>query len=73
MSTCYDLPVKKAMVTLPLKMKGSLKHTSSISSLCLLESRTRISALLGRHYLTKVKLHLQCRLSSNYFGTFSGH
>ena len=50
LSTCHDWPVKKAIVDLPIRLKGNLKRISG-NSLSLLGARPRISALLRRHYL----------------------
>ena len=46
---CHDWPVKKAIVDLPIRLKGNSKHTSG-NSLSPLGPRTRKSALLLRRY-----------------------
>ena len=49
LSACRDWPVKKAIVNLPIRLKGNSKLISG-SSLSPLGARTRISALSCRHY-----------------------
>ena len=48
LSTCHDWPVNKAIINLPIRLKGNLKRISSNS--LVLWPRTRIWALLRRRY-----------------------
>ena len=50
LNTRHDWPVKRAIVDLPIRMKGNSKRTSS-NSFSPLGRRTRILALLRRRYL----------------------
>ena len=61
LSTCHDWPVEDALVYLPIRLKGNLKRTSS-SSLSLLGAQTRDISAASQILLTRVRLHLQCRL-----------
>ena len=62
LSTCYDWPVKKAIVDLPIKMKGNSNFTSGNSLSSLGAQNKDISAAL-RTLLADVKLRLRHRLS----------
>ena len=61
--TRHDWPVKKAIVDLPIRMKGNSKRTSSnsLSPLAAQNKMKNLSAAL-QMILTEVKLHLQHRL-----------
>ena len=61
LSTRHDWPVKDALVYLPIRLKGNLKHTSG-NSLCLLGAQNRDISAASQMLLTRVRLHLQCRL-----------
>ena len=61
LSTRHDWPVKDALVYLPIRLKGNLKHTSG-NSLSLLGAQNRDISAASQMLLTRVRLHLQCRL-----------
>ena len=66
LSTCHDWPVNKAIVNLPIRLKGNSKCISSSVSWVNWGPRTRISALLCRRY--RVILCLWHRLGSKAWG-----
>ena len=61
LSKCHDWLVKDALVYLPIRLKGNLKRTSGNSS-SLLGAQNRDISAASQVILTKVRLHLQCRL-----------
>ena len=61
LSMHHDWPVKKAMVNLPVRLKGNLKCISG-NLLSLLGPRTKILVLLPRRYYPGLALCLQHRL-----------
>ena len=61
LSACHDWPVKDALVYLPIRLKGNLKRTSGNSS-SLLGAQNRDISAASQVILTRVRLHLQCRL-----------
>ena len=61
LSMHHDWPVKKAIVDLPLRLKGNLKRTSG-NLLSLLGAQNKDISAASRMLLTGVRLHLQCRL-----------
>ena len=60
----HDWPVKKAIVDLPIRMKGSSKPTS-VNSLSPLGTENDLGTA-SQALLTKVKLRLQHRLDNAY-------
>ena len=58
---CHDLPVKNAIVNLPIKMKGNSKHTSG-NFLSLLGTQNKDISVALQMSLTKVDC-LQSRLA----------
>ena len=58
LSTCHDWPVKKAIVDLPIRLKGNLKRISS-NLLSSLEAPTKDLSTASQTLLTGVKLLLQ--------------
>ena len=70
LSTRHDWPVQKAIVDLPVRLKGNSKRPSGISLSPLdAQSRTGISALPRRRHLL-VKLRLRRRLQVNILSLF---
>ena len=68
LSMCHDWPVKKAIVDLPIRMKGNSKHSSG-SLLSLLRAQNKDLGTALQTTLTRVKLHLRCIRSATSFYT----
>ena len=66
LSTCHDWPVEKAIVSIPVSMKGNWKRTSSNSLSPLGVQNKEIGAAL-RTLLAEVKLRLLSRLPHGQF------
>ena len=60
---CHDWPVKKAIVDLPIRMKGNSNCISGNSLSSLAAQNKDVSAVLQMLLITGFKLHLQCRLT----------
>ena len=57
LSACHDWPVKEAMVNLPIKTNGNLKHTTG--SLSPLGAESRDIHTASQMLLTEVYVHLR--------------
>ena len=57
----HDWPVEEAIINLPIKMKGNLKHTSGDLK-SLLRAQSNDISTASQMLLTNVKLHLWCKL-----------
>ena len=68
----HDWPVRKAIVDLPIRMKGNSKHTF-INSLSLggTQNKNKDHNAALQMLLTKVKLFLQYRLVAYLFSSFN--
>ena len=67
LSTCHDWPVKKAIISSPIRMKGNSKRTSG-DSLSPLAAQNKDLCAASQTLLTGVKLRLQRRLPLPYPG-----
>ena len=61
LSTCHDLPVKKAIANLPIRMKGNLKRTSG-NSLNPLGAQNKDLGTASQTLQTEVKFRQRRRL-----------
>ena len=61
LSTCHDWPVKKAIVDLPIRLKGNSKRTSG-NSLSPLGAQNKHFGAASQTLLTGVRLRLRYRL-----------